>query len=176
MQWLKYETGIFLLKVVGVFLCWYVIYDLWLLPDGQLDEWVTTNTAAGAAGLLDLFGYDVYITGRLFGIGESPGIYLVDGCSGIEVMGLFVGFIIAYPGGWLPRTAFIVIGTGVIYLINILRNVVLALSQVFWPAFFDITHDYTTTAIFYLVVFGLWVIWVIFGETVKFGELQKEIG
>lgn len=164
MQWDKSDIRIFLLKAVGIYFCWYLLYDLWLLQEGTLDEWVTTNTASVSAGLLDKMGYPIYLAGRVFGIGESPGIHLVDGCSGISAMGLFVGFVLAYPGRWIPRWAFIIAGTGIIYLINIIRNITLAITQVYWPGFFDITHDYSTTAIFYLAIFGLWMIWVNYGE------------
>jgi hypothetical protein len=36
-----------------------------------------------------------------------------------------------------------------------------------WPAMFDITHDYSTTAIFYLVIFVLWMVWANLGDTGK---------
>ncbi|MDZ7681673.1 MAG: archaeosortase/exosortase family protein [Fodinibius sp.] len=105
--------------------------------------------------------------GRLIGINESAGIYLADGCSGIAAIGLFVGFVVAYPGEWIPRIAFIAIGIGIIYLVNILRILVLAITQVKWPGMFDITHDYSTTAIFYLVIFVLWMVWANLGDTGK---------
>lgn len=164
MQWLKSDVGMFLLKVVGIYLCWYFIYELWLLPEGSLDQWLTTNIVSVSAGILDVLNYDVYATGRLIGIGESSGIYLADGCSGIAAIGLFVGFVVAYPGAWIPRIAFIGIGIGVIYLVNVIRIVTLAITQVQWPSMFDITHDYSTTAIFYLVIFVLWMIWANLGS------------
>lgn len=163
MKWLRSDIGIFLLKVVGIYLCWYVIYELWLLPDRRLDAWLTTNIVSVSAGILQSLGYDLYATGRLIGIGESAGIYLVDGCSGIAAIGLFVGFVIAYPGEWVPRMAFIFMGIGIIYFVNVIRIVILSITQVQWPSMFDVTHDYSTTAIFYLVIFLLWVVWANLG-------------
>lgn len=164
MRWLKSEIGAFLLKVAGIYLCWYFIYELWLLPEGSLDHWLTTNIVSVSAGILKSAGYDIYATGRLIGIQESAGIYLADGCSGIAAMGLFVGFVIAYPGAWIPRIAFILAGMGIIYLVNIIRNITLVIAQVQWPEMFDVTHDYSTTAIFYLVIFVLWMIWANLGS------------
>ena len=164
MQWFKSEVGVFLLKVAGIYLLWYFIYELWLLPNGMLDQWVTTNIVSVSAGMLELLGYDFYATGRLIGIGESAGIYLVNGCSGISAIGLFVGFVVAYPGAWIPRIAFILIGIGVIYLVNIIRIIVLAITQLQAPEMFTVTHDYSTTAIFYVVIFVLWMIWANFGD------------
>lgn len=167
MQWFKSEVGLFLLKVAGIYLLWYLLYELWLLPEGTLDQWVTTNIVSVSAGMLELLGYDFYAVGRLIGIGESPGIYLVDGCSGISAIGLFVGFVIAYPGAWIPRAAFIFIGIGVIYLVNIIRIIVLAITQIRAPDMFTVTHDYSTTAIFYVVIFVLWMVWANFGDNTR---------
>ena len=163
MKWLKSKVGIFLLKALGIYLGWYLLYELWLLPEGSLDHWLTTNIVSVSAGILQYLDYNVYATGRLIGVGETAGIYLADGCSGIAAMGLFVGFVVAFPGQWIPRIAFIVLGTGIIYLINILRTVVLAIIQQQYPSMFDFTHDYSTTAIFYIVIFALWMIWVNLG-------------
>ncbi len=159
MQWIKSDVGKFLLKAVGIYICWYLLYELWLLPEGSLDEWLTTNIVSVSAGILQSMDYDIFAYNRLIGIGESAGIYLADGCSGIAAIGLFIGFVIAYPGAWIPRFAFILAGIGIIYLVNIVRTVTLVIVQVRWPEMFGVTHDYSTTAIFYLVIFGLWIIW-----------------
>lgn len=164
MRWLQSEVGKFLLKVIGIYLCWYAIYELWLLPDGSLDEWLTINIVSVSAGILEIAGYEFYASGRLIGVGESAGIYLADGCSGIAAIGLFIGFVVAYPGKWIPRISFIATGIGVIYLVNIIRIVILAITQAHWPSIFDITHDYSTTAIFYLVIFVLWMVWANLGD------------
>ena len=39
----------FLGIMVAAYLVWYVIYDLWLLPDGRLDAWLSINVAGSAA-------------------------------------------------------------------------------------------------------------------------------
>lgn len=163
-QNLDSEPVKFVLKVVVIYIVWYLVYDLWLLPDGTLDEWVATNIVENAAGILTALGYDIYTAGRLIGLGEAPGVLLVDGCTGISAIGLFIGFIIAYPGRWLPRICYIFIGIGVIYLVNIIRVTVLTVTQVQWPELFAFTHDYSTTAIFYLVIFALWMIWANLGD------------
>lgn len=65
------------------------------------------------------------------------------------------------------------LGIGVIYLVNILRILVLTITQAYYPQFFDFTHDYSTTAIFYLFIFLLWVVWVNFSDAVD--EAKPEL-
>ncbi|NGP89351.1 exosortase X [Fodinibius halophilus] len=164
MNWLKSQVGQFVLKVIGIYFCWYLIYELWLLPEGSLDAWLTTNIVSVSAGILDYLNYDFFAYERLIGIDETAGIYLADGCSGIAAIGLFIGFVVAYPGEWSSRIAFIFFGVGIIYLVNVARIVTLAITQAYWPKMFGITHDYSTTAIFYMVIFVLWMIWANYGS------------
>jgi len=154
----------FVLKALAIFIVWYVLYEIWLLPDGRLDEWVSLNIVGVSSGIIQLFGYETWSVNRIIGIGENGGIELVDGCTGISAIGLFLGFILAYPGDWKNRISFSLLGIGVIYIVNIFRIVVLVITQEEWIEFFDITHDYSTTTIFYIVIFLLWMTWVKFSD------------
>lgn len=154
---------VFALKGILVYIVWYIFYDLWLLPDGRVDEWLSLHIIDVSAGILSLMGFDVYTIFRVIGIDQAAGIEIVNGCNGLSAIGLFIGFIAAYPGDNTKRWLFMVTGMGVIYLVNVLRIVVLAITQVYWSDFFHFTHDYSTTAIFYIVIFILWVIWANYG-------------
>jgi exosortase/archaeosortase family protein len=159
MQWYKSEAGYIILKVAGIYLLWYIIYQFFLLPNGSLDQWVNINIVSVSAGILEILGYDFYAAGRLIGIGESAGVYLDDGCSGISAIGLFVGFVIAYPGTWIPRIAYIIIGIGIIYLANIIRIIVFAITHVQAREMITVTSDYSTAIIFYLLILALGTVW-----------------
>ena len=89
---LKSPITQFILKALGIFAVWYVIYELWLLPQGSLDEWLSLNIVAVSNGVIQLFGYDTWTMHRIIGIGENAGVQLVDGCTGISAIGLFLGF------------------------------------------------------------------------------------
>ncbi|HBX67700.1 MAG: exosortase/archaeosortase family protein [Balneola sp.] len=165
----------FIAKALLIFTGWYLLYEMWLLPDGSLDEWLSLNIIGASAGFIELLGYDVYTVNRIIGIGEYPGIEIVDGCNGIAAMGLFFGFILAYPGDWKNRLSFSVVGVGIIYLVNIVRVITLTITQVEWPEFFDFTHDYSTAAIFYIVIFVLWMVWVNFADANFDSKSQKVV-
>lgn len=163
-KWLKSDIAKFLFKVLGIYILWYIIYDLWLLPDGRLDQWLVLNIIDISSNALLLMEYDVFWDGRVIGLAGASGVRLINGCSGISAIGLFIGFVVAYPGRWIPRICFIIIGIGIIYFINIIRIIVLVITQKYWPEMFGFTHDYSTTAIFYLVIFLLWMVWVNLGD------------
>lgn len=161
---LKSPVSLFIIKALAIFVVWYIIYELWLLPDGRLDEWLALNIVSVSSGITEIFGYETWSLNRVIGVGENAGIELVDGCTGISAIGLFLGFILAYPGNWKNRVSFSLLGIGVIYIVNIFRIVVLVITQEEWPEFFDVMHDYSTTTIFYIVIFIMWMIWVKFND------------
>ena len=45
------------LIALGIFQLWYVLHELWLLPDGHLDYWVALRVFDGAAFVTKLFGF-----------------------------------------------------------------------------------------------------------------------
>lgn len=157
---MKSPLVIFIIKSVGFFIIWYIIYELWLLPDGRLDEFISLNVIGISKGFLEWVNFEIFSYSRVIGIFGNPGVEIVDGCNGIAAMGLFFGFMIAYPGEVKKNISFSMLGIGLIYISNIIRIVALVFTQETNPEIFDFFHDYTTTAIFYFIIFGLWMIWV----------------
>lgn len=175
MSFLKSHIGKFLIKVVCIYFVWYLIYELWILPNGYIDEPLSKNIASVSAGILSFFGEDLFYYERVVGIIGTAGAKIVNGCNGISAIGLFVGFILAYPGAWMPRIFFSLLGICVIYLVNVSRIVLLVYMQFHWPQLFEFTHDYSTTAIFYVVIFILWMIWTNYGEPMKVSTSKKSV-
>lgn len=162
----------FILKAISVFVIWYLVYELWLLPNGVLDEWVSLNIIRVSGGLLSSMGFEVYTVNRIIGIGENTGIEIVNGCNGISAMGLFLGFIIAYPGEWKERFSFCIIGVSVIYVANIFRIISLSITQAYEPQYFNFMHEYSTSTMFYLIIFILWMIWVRINPISEMGNFK----
>lgn len=158
--WKKYDSDLsrFILKTTAFFIVWYIAYDMLIGPDGRLDYWVSINVVESSAAIARLFA-DVFVQERVVGLIGQPGIMLVDGCNGIAAMGLFFGFLLGYPGRVLPKLIYGFIGVILLYLVNIARIVALVFTQKHFPEIFAFTHDYSTTFLFYLVIFGLWVVW-----------------
>lgn len=166
-SFLKSDIAIFLFKVFCIYLVWYMAYELWILPNSYIDEPLSKNIASVSAGILTFLGEEVFHYNRVVGLVGTAGGEIVDGCNGIAAIGLFLGFIFAYPGAWMPRVYFSIFGIAVIYLVNVTRIVVLSYIQLYWPQAFEFTHDYSTTAIFYFVIFILWMVWANYGDPIE---------
>jgi exosortase/archaeosortase family protein len=132
-----------------------------------VDAWISTSVAQMSGDVLAVLGFEPVVTGREVRLPGVVGVYVADGCNGLTTIGLFIGFVVAYPGKMWRRWAFIPAGIFVIYLTNVTRVTVMVIVQKHWPVAFDPLHGFGLTTIFYVVVFALWVLWANVGGAPK---------
>ena len=149
----------FVAIMAACYVLWYGLYDLWLLPDGRLDAWLSEHVASWTIGLLRTVGQDaVGRNGNEVWVGET-GIQLIAACNGLSVLSLFVGFVLAFPGLWTRRAWFIPLGVVVIVVVNVIRCAILLMLLTRSDAAFDVGHGAGGLLLFYVVVFVLWMLW-----------------
>jgi len=156
----------FLLKAVFLYVVWYVLYQEWLHPSGDLDMAVIRNLEAIASFILTGIGFSLISESeissiRTIGIDGTHGLWIGDPCNGLVLFALFVGFVLVYPGPWKKKLWFIPFGIVTIHILNVLRIVGLALTVHYFPdpELLDFNHTYTFTFLVYGYVFFLWYIW-----------------
>ena len=93
----------FLITAGGVYVVWYILYDYYLLPDGRLDAFLSYSGVSLAGNILNMFGWEIYSDARILAITGTNGVEIQNGCNGMELIGLYMGFIIAYPGGPIQK-------------------------------------------------------------------------
>lgn len=153
----------FLGKMLLAYVVWYVVYHLWLFPDGRLDALVARNVALLSGGALHLLGVEASVDGRVVLMASGRGIFVADECTGLAAIGLFLGFVLAFPGSQLRRMLFIPMGMVAIHLANVVRIAFLAWFNEGCPAFFDAVHEWGVLPFYYAVVFVLWMVWAHYG-------------
>ncbi len=90
---------------------------------------------------------------------------IVEGCNAVSVVVLFIAFIVAFSGKWIQTLAYLIIGSILIHLMNVLRIVFLSIALLHYPEQEPILHGVVFPLIIYGFVFGLWVIWVNYFST-----------
>lgn len=161
---LKNKAFLFLAKFLLLFILWYVVYELWLHPQGGLDRLVINNSIFFTKYLLELLGYESFTnsseTIRVIGIDGTHGIWIGDPCNGLSLFALFTGFILAYPGPVKHKLWYIPAGILAIHILNIIRVLSLTLIVYHAPEHLDFNHTYTFTIFVYGFIFLFWLIWV----------------
>ncbi len=170
-----------MVKFFAVYFSLTLLYSLYLNAS-QVTEGVfacapiTKMVTQHSEYVTELFGYNVYTDQNfnelsyMFMVNESYVVRIVEGCSSVSVIILFLSFIIAFSGKLKATLVFGLFGVILIYITNILRIVFLALAIYHFPEYQAILHKLIFPLIIYGMVFILWVIWVR-----KFANINKKV-
>lgn len=113
--------------------------------------------------ILELMNYSTYIfvEVKTLQIHGTRGVRLDLGCLGRNLMGLFAGFIIAFPGQIKTKLWYIPLGLAFIYFINVLRICALSISLYYNPeSYFKYNHHDIFKYTVYAIIFLMWTFWI----------------
>lgn len=153
----------------GVYLLLSMCYYLYLNQDYaglNYPDPVTSQVAYQTQQLLDYTNYQAHI----FNTSGHPSVtmYLnkqsvyrvIEGCNAMSVMILFVSFVLAFAKAWKKTALFILSGLLLIYIVNVLRLVALAIIKYEYPEYDHISHEILFPAVIYGMVILLWLYWI----------------
>jgi exosortase family protein XrtF len=163
----EFKPSIFFLsKFLGLYVAGNLLYGLFVhsfYPSvDPVTAWVTHQTSY----VLNLFGWSTHVvehthkpTANILHDGSAI-LAVFEGCNGLNVMIIYVAFLLAF--GPYSKRLFWFIPTGLIlvHLFNIGRIFLLFFVSIEMPKFLYFTHKYFFTAILYAVVFSLWIVWI----------------
>jgi exosortase family protein XrtF len=171
----KNPIALFFLKFGTLYLVWFLFYDVWLrspkenVRDGEItiensssiDIWMIEKTTSVSVSTLKKLGHDVFYDGaRTFGIVGSNGLWVGDSCNAISLIALFSGIMICLSGKWWIKLVYIFIGGIIIWLMNVIRLVVLAILSSSSPESIEFNHTYTFTIFIYCIIIFMWYFWI----------------
>ena len=167
---LKYKS---VLKFILTFLMVYVVltigYKMYLdFSNGSrfYPDYFTNLVAKQSESLINTLGYQAKVVAHP----DEPSMKLlvnskfvarvVEGCNSISVIILFVSFIIAFAGKFKATFVYVLIGSMLIYIVNLIRIAILSIGLYNYPWRKDILHTVIFPMIIYGMVFVLWMFWV----------------
>jgi exosortase family protein XrtF len=154
---------------VAVYLIGNILYGIYVeinkpSPD-PMTVWVTRQVAmiislSNDRAVAIESGTEPIVELKRVSAGESDTVLRVfEGCNGLNVMIVFASFVIAFGGNLKTVLSFLAGGFLLLHLANLLRIILLYYTALNRPMFFYYFHKYFFTAVLYLVVFGLWIVW-----------------
>lgn len=92
--------------------------------------------------------------------GASVALEVIDKCSAIYEIGIFLAAVIAYPARTRQKVLGAVLGSAAIFILGLLRVLSLFYIGRYVPAFFEKAHIYVGQSFLILIIALLWVYWV----------------
>ncbi|MBX2966870.1 MAG: exosortase family protein XrtF [Cyclobacteriaceae bacterium] len=157
---------LFLVKFVVLYFILNTLYGLyieWYSPQADPLTWFVSNNTRW---LLSIFHDQITISssGLIEKIAiQRQGITVInmfEGCNSINVMIVFVVFIVAFSNQWYRSWKFILFGLVAIYVVNLARVAGLFWVSYYFPGSFYLFHKYLFTGLIYIGVFILWYYWI----------------
>jgi exosortase/archaeosortase family protein len=167
---------LFLGKALLLFILWKLIYGFFLYDSNYLDRPLSTHVADASVYVLnnfttldgfsskrviDSYAYEGAITNQELSAiyhNDFRVLYIANVCNGLELMVLFIGFIICMPSSFLRKIKYIIIGVLLLDTINIIRCVGLIYLREYYEVYFDFAHHYLFKAMVYSSTLLMWYI------------------
>ncbi|MDP3354098.1 MAG: exosortase family protein XrtF [Flavobacteriaceae bacterium] len=168
----KYKKIIlFLLKFLGSYAIMVFLYVSYLNVTQEKENQficdpMTQEVAEQTVDLLTFFNVKSFtdqsvdeLSFRLF-VEDKFVARVVEGCNSVSVIILFIAFIISFSASFKVTMLYILAGSLIIYIINVIRIAFIAVVIYKFPAFTDFLHQIIFPLIIYGTAFLLWVIWI----------------
>lgn len=162
-------TILFLLRFVGLYFFGNLVYGILVSSYGSQPDPITIAVTDQSATVLSVF-YDGVSTHPSSGKptcyvldGDRQIIAVYEGCNGVNVIIIFVSFLLAFGPYKSTVLWFLPMGIIAIHLTNLARLVLLYFVSLRLPDYLYFTHKYLFTGFIYVIVLILWVWWVRLG-------------
>lgn len=181
---------IFILKVALLSIFWQCMYNFVLYEPRILDQPLTDFVGKSSSWVLNLlyqsddFHAQFLVTksqieNQSFA-GKNSHIYfqervvmrIADVCNGLQLLVLYLIFIIALPASLTRKLHFGLLGIVIIHLVNVFRCVGLIAILLHYNTYFDIAHHFIFKIMVYCSIFILWYYFAK-GVTFKTGKDEK---
>jgi exosortase/archaeosortase family protein len=114
-------------------------YSPFLAKYFNFPHWLTIVVAKSSSLFLQLLGYSVHQANPAnISINGATGVTIVWPCLGMAPISLWIGFIAAHRYKTSYKLKWIIAGIGIIFLVNVLRIAVIALS--YYHKWFSLEH------------------------------------
>ena len=156
---------------IGTFFSVYIVltllYKFYLNSFATNDvDGITSIVSRNVEQLMQLFNWDIHIDKNLshpyfeVWFNKEYTIRIVEGCNAISVIILFASFVIAFSGKLKATLLFLLAGSSLIYVLNVIRIAILTILLFHFPENEHILHGVLFPLIIYGLVFLLWVFWI----------------
>lgn len=163
---MNYKPAIyFLLRYLALYLVLNTVYAFYI-DHYQEEDPLTLAITQQTAAFLRLVGEPVSavpVPGSINVPLVRKGVTVIEvyeGCNSVNVIIVYLCFLIAFRGAWRTLLKFAGAGILIIYVMNVLRLAALYGIAFYHPQQLYFFHKFFFTGILYAVVFVLWYYWI----------------
>ena len=153
---------LFVVSMLGIYLALQFLYDYVISPNTEVDSKLIGLIISQSESILQVLGFELLAPNPIYtahmGIKDTVGVVIGNPCDGLSLFILFTSFLVVFNGKWWFKIIYILLGIGLIHILNVLRVVALALIVKYSPESLDFHHSYTFTLFIYSIIFLVWML------------------
>lgn len=156
---------LFVAKFLAIYFVGNILYGIYVESFNQVADPITNWVTLQSVEILNNVGEvteayeDEFVPNIHILLNDRSVISIYEGCNGVNVMVIFIAFLIAFGGKWIKMLWFIPVGIIGIHLTNLTRIVLLFFVAEYHPNLMYFTHKYLFTGFIYAFVLLLWYLW-----------------
>jgi exosortase/archaeosortase family protein len=81
-------------------------------------------------------------------------------CLAIQLWLFFAALIFSYPGKFMNKVWYTIVGILSINVLNVLRLIAVCYAAHYYPEYIQFNHDYVFNVIIYIFTFIMWIVWI----------------
>jgi len=166
---------LFLGKALLFFIVWKLIYGVFFLDYFVLDTYLTNHVGKSSVFVLNNFGssseyssilqrFSKEYSGETINTvassifkNKNRVLLIANACNGLELLVLYIGFIICMPSSILRKIKYLILGVIMLDVVNIFRCIGLIYLYEYFQIYFDFAHHYLFKIVVYSTTFLIWM-------------------
>ena len=158
------DVGLFIVITVGIHFCYRFWISVGYWPIGGMYERVIGVMQGVVVRqsywlIVHVVQPHTVLQGIVLWFPNQMGISINESCTGLKQMVQVLLLFLIYPGPWRHKVWFIPAGLVVIHFTNIVRIGMLAFAMNLNFPHIHFIHNEVLRGFFYVVIFGMWVVW-----------------
>ena len=135
------------------------------------DAYLSLNARASAA-IVRVFGTEATAQGQSLFSPKGAALSIAQGCDAIQPAALFFSAVAASPVLLRRKLPGLLIGTGLLLVLNLVRIITLFYTQIHIPDLFEFMHIEFWQALFIFLALLFWVIWASWAKRVTMSDAK----
>ncbi len=137
-----------------------VFYYAYFAKGATFNAYLRLNASASAA-IIRAFGTPAAAHGKVLTSSRGASLSIAQGCDAIQPAALFAFAVLASPLRFKRKLPGLLLGTGLLLVLNLVRVLTLFYTQIHFPRAFQFMHIEFWQTLFIILALLFWVIWAV---------------
>lgn len=161
-----------IIRFIGPYLFYIALFTGIYVVFHERFIFLSTATASALSIMMSAFGVESSAYGQSVYM-EQFSVRVIDECTGIYELLVYMGCVLAYPTAKINKVAGIILGIPALLITNMARLIFLSFVGMMYPDLFSYAHYYLWQVTFiFLIVFAM-LMWI--EKIVKSKVLEKQV-